>query len=335
MAWSRIRGHDEARRQLFAAYQRGRLAHAYLFVGPDGVGKKAFAVEFAKALLCERPPAELTACDRCPACAQVMAGTHPDFSTARKTEDRQEFTIDVMRDFCAQLGLKASRGSRKVAIIEDADDFNEESANCFLKTLEEPPPGAVLILLATATERQLPTILSRCQLVRFKALSAADQRAALADNEITDPATVEKLVRLSGGSVGRALALNDPALWEFRQVLVSALGSNRPDPVGLAAKFDAFVEDAGKESAPKRDRASLVILLITNILQTALRRSLGVEVKEQDASEAYKLQSLSGRPPELLADMLEACTEADRHVERRVQLVLLIEQLADRLCRAG
>jgi DNA polymerase-3 subunit delta' len=101
----------------------------------------------------------------------------------------------------------------------------------------------------------------------------------------------------------------------------------------LAAKFDEFVEEAGKESAPKRDRASLVIRLIADILQTALRQSLGAEVKELDATEAEKLRPLSGRPPELLADMLEACTEADRHVERRVQLVLLIEQLADRLCR--
>lgn len=334
MAWSRIRGHDDARRQLFTAFQRGRLAHAYLFVGPDGVGKKAFAVEFAKALLCERPPAELTACDRCPACAQVMAGTHPDFSTARKADDKQEFTIDVMRDFCGQLGLKAT-GGRKVAVIEDADDFNEESANCFLKTLEEPPPGAVLILLATATERQLPTILSRCQLVRFKALSPADMREALADNEITDPATVGKLVRLSGGSVGRAIALNDPELWEFRQVLVSALGSTRPDPVGLASRFDKFVEEAGKESAAKRDRASLVIRLIADILQTALRTSLGADVNELDVAEAGKLRALAGREPEVLADMLEACAEADGHVERRVQLVLLIELLADRLCRAG
>jgi len=335
MAWSRIRGHDDARRQLFSAYQRGRLAHAYLFVGPDGVGKKAFALELAKALLCERPPAELTACDRCPACAQVMAGTHPDVTTARKPDDKQEFVIDVMRDLCNQLGLKPARGMRKVAIIEDADDFNEESANCFLKTLEEPPPGAVLILLATATERQLPTILSRCQLVRFKALSPADLRAALADHDITDPTTVDKLTRIAGGSVGRAVALNDPALWEFRQVLVSALGSNRPDAVGLASKFDKFVEEAGKESAAKRDRASLVIRLLTDILQTALRLSLGAEGATTDPAEAEKLRALSSRDPDLIADMLEACTDADRHVERRVQLVLVIEQLADRLARVG
>ena len=115
-------------------------------------------------------------------------------------------------------------------------------------------------------------------------------------------------------------------------MLVSALGSSRPDPVGLAAKFDQFVEEAGKESAPKRDRTSLVIRLIIDVLHTVLRRSLGAEA---DAGEADKLRALLGRPPELIADMLEACIEADRHVERRVQLVLLIEQLADRLCRVG
>ncbi len=335
MAWSRIRGHDDARRQLFAAFQRGRLAHAYLFVGPDGVGKKAFALELAKALLCDRPPAELTACDHCPACAQVTAGTHPDVNAARKPDDKQEFVIDAMRDLCNQLGLKPARGMRKVAIVEDADDFNEESANCFLKTLEEPPPGAVLILLATATERQLPTILSRCQIVRFRPLTPNDLRAALADHDITDPTTVDRLTRIAGGSVGRAIALNDPVLWEFRQVLVSALGSTRPDAVGLASKFDKFVEEAGKESAAKRDRASLVIRLLTDLLQTALRLSLGAEVKSLDAAEAEKLRALAGRAPDAIADMLEACTEADRHVERRVQLVLLIEQLADRLCRAS
>ena len=126
MAWDRIRGHSDAQQQLFSAFHRGRLAHAYLFLGPDGTGKKAFAVEFAKALLCEHPPAELTACDHCPACAQVTAGTHPDLTLARKPEDKLEFVIDAMRALCLQLGLKPSRGVRKIAIIEDVDDFNEE-----------------------------------------------------------------------------------------------------------------------------------------------------------------------------------------------------------------
>src|SRR3954464_13883221 len=128
MSWDRIRGQDEARQTFQTAWARGRLGQAYLFVGPDGVGKRLFARELAKALLCDRPPAPLTACDRCPSCAQVAAGTHPDAFVARKPEDKHDLPIDVVREFCAHLGRKPAKGGRKVGVIEDADDFNDESA---------------------------------------------------------------------------------------------------------------------------------------------------------------------------------------------------------------
>lgn len=335
MSWEQIRGQDAARQQLFAAHHQGRLGHAYLFVGPDGVGKKLFAVEFAKALLCEAPPAELTACDQCPACAQVRAATHPDFATFRKPDDRLELPIDVAREVCAILALKPVRGGRKVSIVEDADDFNEESANCLLKTLEEPPPGAVLILLATSADGQLPTIRSRCQVVRFHPLSSADLKLVLIDHGVSDPTVLDRLVRLSKGSASRAVALNDETVWQFRQTLLSALGTSKPDPVSLAAKVNGFVEEAGKDGAVQRPRASLAILLITDLVQTALRISVEAEVPGLDAMERGKLQSVAAIGPDALADMLEACAEADRYVERRVQLVLLVEQLADRLARRG
>ena len=100
MAWERIRGHNAARDQLQSAYRRGRLAHAYLFVGPSGVGKRLFATELAKALLCDRPPAPLTACDECPSCAQVTAGTHPDYFTVGTPEDKHELPVDAVLVFC-------------------------------------------------------------------------------------------------------------------------------------------------------------------------------------------------------------------------------------------
>ena len=110
-----------------------------------------------------------------------------------------------MREFCAQLSRKPTRGSRKIGIVEDADDFNEESANAFLKTLEEPPPGALLLLIATDIGRQLPTILSRCQVVRFASLSDADVAAILEAHAVDDAAKRDRLTRSASGSAGRAL----------------------------------------------------------------------------------------------------------------------------------
>ncbi|MFO0849183.1 MAG: DNA polymerase III subunit delta' [Gemmataceae bacterium] len=330
MGWDRIRGHDAARQQLLSAFERGRLAHAYLFAGPPGVGKHLFATELAKALLCESPPALLTACDRCPACAQVAAGTHPDFFAARKPEDKHELPVEVMRAFCTQLGLKPARGSRKVGVVEDADEFNEESANCFLKTLEEPPPGSTLILLATTTERQLPTILSRCQVVRFRPLAPADLRAVLADHDVSDPARVEQLVRLANGSPGQALALADEGVWAFRQALVAALATAKPDPVGLAASAMRFVEEAGKDGAAQRPRASVFVRLAMDVLQAALRSAVGGGIDGPDEAAVRRLAERYG--PDRLADLLDACAEADRQIDRRVQLVLVVESLADRVC---
>jgi DNA polymerase-3 subunit delta' len=333
MVWERIRGHDAARDQLLAAHRRGRLAHAYLFVGPPGVGKRLFAVEFAKALLCDRPPAPLTACDACPSCAQVAAETHPDFFTVRTPEDKHELPVEDMHEFCGKLALKPARGPRKVGVVEDADDFNESSANCFLKTLEEPPPGSVLILLATSAELQLPTILSRCQVVRFHPLPDDALRLVLADHGVADEPRAERLARLAGGSPGQALALNDDALWAFRETLLNGVTAARPDPVGFAAAWARFVEDAGKESAAQRERASLVLRLLMDVLRSALRLAVGAG-DDADPTEREKLRRLAERAgPDHLADLLEACAEADYQIDRKVQLVLVIESLVDKLCR--
>src|SRR6516164_3341001 len=189
-----VRAFDHARK-------RGRLAHAYLFCGPPGVGKRLFANELAKALLCENPPgAQLEACDRCPACHQVEAGTHPDFFAAGRPEENLEIPIELVRELCRSFSLKAARGRGKVALLDDADDLNEYSANCFLKTLEEPPAGAVLILIGTRPDRQLPTIVSRCQVVRFAPLPQPLVAALLREQGVEDQALVERLARLSGGS---------------------------------------------------------------------------------------------------------------------------------------
>lgn len=334
MSWDRVRGHAAARQTFLTAFTRGRLGQAYLLVGPEGIGKHLFARELAKSLLCERPPAPLAACDHCPSCAQVNAGTHPDVFTLRTPEGKHELPVGEMRSFCAKMALKPTRGTRKIGIVEDADDFNEESANSFLKTLEEPPPGSLLLLLATGTDRQLPTILSRCQVARFAPLSADDVRAILTEHDVSDPARLERLVRLGGGSAARALALNDDAFWDVRQRLVEGLTAARPNFQGLAEAWAGFVEEAGKDTAAQRMRASLVIRFLVEAVQQALRLAVGADVPGLGADEQRKLKAFADRlGPDRLLELADRCVEADYHVERRVQLILVIESVLDQFTR--
>jgi DNA polymerase III subunit delta' len=322
MAWSRVRGHDSVTRAVADAWRRGRLGHAYLFAGPPGVGKRLFATELAKALLCEAPPPDrLEACDHCPSCRLVDAGTHPDLFAVARPADSTVIPVRVMLQLGADLSLKPARGRRKVAIIDDADDLNDESANSFLKTLEEPPPGSVLILIGTAPELQLATIRSRCQLVRFAPLPADVVKDLLLQQGVSEE-LIGPLLHLAAGSPGQALELADPELWEFRKRLVSALTAAKPDTVAAAKEWMEFVEEAGKESAVQRRRAGQVLRLLIAFLGQALT----APATDGDAAARAIADRLG---PDRLLQLLERSLEADHHLDRKVQLVLALEALTD------
>jgi DNA polymerase-3 subunit delta' len=314
---------------------RGRLGHAYLFTGPSGIGKRMFAEELARALLCEgRNGGRLEACDQCPACRQIDAGSHPDFAIARRPDDKAEFPVAVMLDLCRALALKSARGKGKVVIVDDADDLNEESANCFLKTLEEPPPRSLLLVVATNADLQLPTIVSRCQIIRFQPLSESLVREIIQARGITDSKMAKRACRLSGGSPGRAMSLADPELWDFRRRMIDALRQPRPDSVALAREWIEFVDDAGKEAAMHRRRASLTIDFLIEVFEEALLQGSGGIPRIIEPEDLPAIEWLAQRmQPEDLLQLLERCMEASMHVDRWVQLVLVLESLTDALVR--
>jgi DNA polymerase III subunit delta' len=333
MAWQRVRGHEALAEAFGQVWRRGRLGHAYLFVGPPGIGKRLFALELAKALLCEgRPEGRLEACDRCPSCTLAEAGTHPDLFAVARPADGNELPIDVLRELCRNFAFKSARGRGKVAVLDDADDLNEAAANCFLKTLEEPPPRSVFILVGTSRDRQRLTIVSRCQVVPFAPLPDDAVADLLREQGVADPALLSRLTRLAGGSPGLGLTFSDPALWEFRAGLLEGLAQPQPDTVALARRWMRFLEEAGKETAAQRRRAHRVLRLLLADLGDALRINLGGRPRLAEPDQPGALGELAQRlTADDLLGLIDRCLEADEQVGRYIQLVLVVEGLLDAL----
>jgi DNA polymerase-3 subunit delta' len=329
MGWEVVRGHDRVIESIQSAYQRERLAHAYLLAGPAGVGKRTFAIELARAILCETDSDRLQSCGRCQACVLVAAGTHPDFVLAARPPEAPEFPVQRMREVCQSFGLKSARGRGKVVVIDDADDLNEEAANCFLKTLEEPPPRSVLLLLGTSTDRQLLTIQSRCQVLRFAPLPPSLVDEVLCRHGIED-AWRARLVQIAAGSPGRALELADPELWKFLHSFLEELVRPGNDTVALARTLISFLEEAGKDAPVQRRRARLVLRLLIDFLDDALALVLGASAQRTAPKERPLAEALGARVgPTVLLALLERCLECDRHIERNVQVGLAVEGLLD------
>jgi DNA polymerase III subunit delta' len=338
VSWTHIQGHDRWIENFADVVRQNRLGHAYLFLGPPGIGKRLFARELGKTLLCENrgdtklrstetPTTTFAACDRCASCLLVDAGTHPDLFSLQRPEGKNELPVNLMRDLCRDFSLKSARGHGKIAIVDDADDLNDEAANCFLKTLEEPPPRSVIFLIGTSRDHQLPTILSRCQSIRFAPLPENTVAELLGKRDV--PAElIPRLARLAEGSPGQALDLADPALWEFRRTLLTALAKPRADVVALAKVWSQFAEEAGKEAASQRRRAGLILRLVQAFLADALAVSIGGQPRMQDAADRILLRELCERAsPEKIMALLERTLQTEKHLDRYVQVSLVLEAL--------
>jgi DNA polymerase-3 subunit delta' len=332
LSWHSIRGHDRVVAELRRSLEQGRFPHALLFVGPEGIGKRTFARKLAQALLCEARPADrLDPCEACPGCLQVEAETHPDFVEFARPEDKHELPIAVIRDLCEHFALKPGRGIRKVAILDDADDLNEEAANAFLKTLEEPPPGALLILIGTSVEVQLQTVVSRCQVVRFDPLSAADVAGLLLEQGIArDDDDAARLAALGDGSLRRALGLADPGLERFRRALIDELAADHGfDAPATARRVLDHVKQAGKESVDQRRRASLLVGELSRFFRGVLWQTAGLEPPCPDLDDRRAAESVAARlEPEDVLVLADRCLEADYHIQRRLAMNLILEALA-------
>lgn len=216
-----VRAQEAAVRVMTSALDAGRVPHAYLFAGPTGVGKRTAFLKWSQALLCTAPLSASLACEECASCRRAGAGRHPDVFRAdyetqaillkEPVEKQRSLKIDTVREMEKALRLKPLEGKVKIALLDPADHLVDAAAHALLKILEEPPPATHLVLLVSSPEQMLGTIRSRCQVVRFRPLPAADLTAVLEDRaaagEPLDRERFPAAVRAAEGSVGRALEI--------------------------------------------------------------------------------------------------------------------------------
>jgi DNA polymerase III subunit delta' len=249
-----IVGHEWAVDALRRSIVAGRAAHAYLLAGPASVGKALLALRLAQALNCEHGGPD--PCLECRACKRIARGNHPDVRVAGmatqaaglKPEEaarQKDLKIDTVREWQRDINLRPYEGRRRVFILHDAEKLTEAAANAMLKTLEEPPPYATIVLVANTSGDLLPTIVSRCQPLKLRPAPRATVAAALRERYNLAAGDADLLAAWSGGRVGWALRMVElPEELEARQEQLAALVALHAQPRGAGFRW---AEERAKE----------------------------------------------------------------------------------------
>ena len=306
LSFSEILGQDQAKRRVERLLASGRLGHAYLFRGPDGVGKQRFAQALAMRINCRQTNGtNKESCGSCPSCLKYRSGNHPDITVVRP--EGGTIKIDRVRELCRSLSYPPYESVMRIVIIEDVHTMRPEAANSLLKTLEEPPENNLLILTAESSRTVLATIVSRCQLIPFYGLTLEQTKTILIQHCPEMHSTeAELLSRLVEGSPGQALQLSRYNLIEIQQEVVSVISASPKDTETTIT----ILELADKLSELKENLIPLIGLL-------------RLWVRDQ------MVLSTNGTRVDFLANQsrLKALQHAERQLERNCNRSLVCEVL--------
>ena len=339
-----------------------KVPGAYIFSGPDGVGRFKTAKQWTKMLLCEKPIIAGTkeerfadSCGRCRSCHQLEANSHPDFNVVYKellefTRDGKskkapiEFPIDVIREFLIEKApIRPSLSSRKVFVVSEAEKLNVNSQNALLKILEEPPEFCFIILLCTHPERLLPTIKSRCQIIRFGPVSEEKIIEKLQESSVGVKQS-RYFARLAEGSLGMAcqLARLEEAEADVYRIKKELIDSIADLDYGDSLTLSAWLLEQSKNIAEvwaklevKTSRTDInrrAMKILVRIIISAFRDSMMVEVREQpklvNFDQAEAIGKLAGRlGVELSAKRVADSCRTFRYIDASVNEKLIFEQL--------
>ncbi len=285
-----VTGQEKAKKILARVSESGRLAHAYLFRGPDGVGKRLCAGVFAAGINCRTPSSE-GGCGHCPSCLKYVSGNHPDIVLV--APEKGTIRIDRIRALCQSLAYPPYESETRVVIIEDVHTMRGEAANSLLKTLEEPPPGNLLILTSESNREVLATIVSRCQIVPFFGLRVRQTIDVIRANDPGIGETeAEMLGRLTEGSPGKALLLKEKKLVRVWESVIAAV----EQPV-KEASAEVLLAEAEKIAALKEDIVHLLGLLRIWVRDRMLRDAGSGDIDQP--LERFRLKAIDQAEREL------------------------------------
>jgi DNA polymerase III delta' subunit len=280
----------------------GLLEHpgvqTFLWVGPEGSGKKSYALALVRSLFCQEGPD----CPGCPACKQVLAKSHSDFFWVERPEGKNEINVESVRELDRKLSNAPFSAPCKVAVIAEAEKMNPESQNAFLKTLEEPPAKSLVILLAEKTGDFLPTVLSRCRLVRFPALSSTAVEAILVKDYGWKKSEAQKAAQEANGNLTQALKLANEAWAQFRDKVCidfdKALQGPDEEWLAVVNEYDQlepdFLEDVERTATQRK----------SEVLQAAFQIYLGLWSRRL-SGEMEIPAKLTSLPPDVILRCLQ------------------------------
>ncbi|NIT14497.1 MAG: hypothetical protein GTN99_09730 [Candidatus Dadabacteria bacterium] len=251
MSFSSITGHEFQKEFLIKSIEKGRVANSYLFYGHEGIGKRLIALEFAKLLNCIRSDngfieKSQDLCN-CASCLKITSSNHPDV-TVVEPEDSSEIKVKQIREQIEDLVyLKPYEGKYKVCIVNNADFMNTNAQNAFLKTLEEPPLNAVIILITSKPQYLLKTIVSRCQGLEFFRLSEKVIENAIGSNTEISSELSHTAVKLSQGSMSKAILLDANMISERKRIIETIARLSCSNPVELLEFIDSIATDKTAE----------------------------------------------------------------------------------------
>lgn len=306
--------------------RRGVVPHALLFHGIEGVGKAQAALALAMALNCSEAASAAAAeapCGACRACRKLQSGQHPDLLTVSPSGPL--IRVGQVRELCDTLALKPYEARTRVVIINDARAMNPEAANALLKVLEEPPARTLLILVTTQATDLLPTIVSRCQQLRFGPISRSALASLLTERHGIEPEAADIASAMSGGSLTRALRFSQADWLARRKWLITAIGLDRPETLS-SRPLGTLLAVAEKLSGQKAWVPEAFDLIVSWLRDLLIYRHAPARVINRDM--AALIGRASGRvPDDALLQRIEAVRAARRHIEANLNVRLVLDRL--------